>query len=500
MARPGKPDTPATATPSAAKPAATPALDARRRAAQQRREQLQQQLRQGNLNRVQRQELRTLNRQDRAAKVQERRLQNAEQRLDRLQNMQRNGNRLGRAQQRELNRLQAMPQLRDRLQARQQQPQVSPGQIAQRRAARITAQQAQAGRFAAQFRNRALAMQQGNRAIYDGRRALRLAARAAWLRNAYARYVPWRSAVYWPYAYSDVFYYTFWPAAYEPGYWAYVYDDFFDSVFFPDGAPYVEYAEGPYEGPYHARATTGSAPRRDVPGRVTQEARQVCAEPEKGVTAWPFDRIAAAVQPSTEQKPLLQEMEQAAERAAERLKEACPESLPMTPAGRLQAMTLRLQGTLEAVKLVRPPLERFYESLSDEQKARFNEIGPEFGRDNRKAQQTAQQGDCGGEKSGLSSLAVDRIEDVVQPTETQLGGLDRLSEALGKAVDVLQKACPTTVATTPVGRMEAMQQRLEAMIEAASIVRPALDDFYASLNNEQKAKFNRLSRQTAQAN
>ena len=79
--------------------------------------------------------------------------------------------------------------------------------------------------------------------------------------------MPWRSAIYWPYAYTDVFYYTFWPQAYEPGYWAYVYDDFFDGVFFPDGAPYVEYAEGLYEGPY-ARATTGSAPRRDVPGRL----------------------------------------------------------------------------------------------------------------------------------------------------------------------------------------------------------------------------------------
>jgi hypothetical protein len=279
-----------------------------------------------------------------------------------------------------------------------------------------------------------------------------------------------------------------------------VYDDFFDSVFFPDGAPYVDYVEGPYEGPY-ARATTGSAPRREVPGRVEQTARQVCAEPDKGVTAWPFDRIAAAVQPSAEQKKLLEQMELAAGEAADRLKQACPENLPMTPGGRLQAMTLRLQATLDAVKLVRPPLEGFYQSLSDEQKARFNEIGPEFGRVGQRnvAPQAAKDADCGGEKSGLSGLAIDRIEDVVQPTEAQLTALDRLSDALGKAVDTLQQACPTTVATTPVGRLETMQQRLEAMIEASNTVRPALDDFYASLSNEQKAKFNRLSR-TAQAN
>jgi hypothetical protein len=333
---------------------------------------------------------------------------------------------------------------------------------------------------------------------------LRIAARAAWRRGAYARYVPWLSAVYWPYAYTDVFHYTFWPYAYEPGYWAYAYDDFFDGVFFPEGAPYIEYADGQYEGPY-ARATTGSTPSRLPPGYVSQAARQVCAEPDKGITAWPFERIAQAVQLNGDQKALLEDLKQSADKAAEGFKQACPENLPMTPPGRLQAMTMRLQATLDAVKLVRPPLEKFYESLSDEQKARFNEIGPELGRDQERSarnemQQKPQQGDCGGAKSGLSSIAIDRIEERVQPTEAQFGALDRLSEAVDKAVDTLQAACPTTIPVTPVGRLEVMQQRLEAMVEAANGVRPALEDFYASLTNEQKAKFNRLSRQTAQSN
>jgi hypothetical protein len=451
---------------------------------------LQQRLRRGDLSRTERRELRGLDRQERNAAREERRLQNAERRLDRLESLQRDGRRLSRSQQRELRTLQNAQQLRDRRQARELRQEQRVG----RRAQRVTREQAQAGRFAAQFQDR--------RDRREARRALRLAARAAWQRGAYARYVPWRSAVYWPYAYTDVFYYTFWPYAYEPAYWAYVYDDFFDGIFFPYGAPYVEYADGFYEGPY-PRETTGSAPSRSVPGRVTQAARQVCAEPDKGVTAWPFQRIAEAVRPNAEQKKLLTEMEQAADEAADRLKQACPDSLPMTPPGRLQAMTIRLQATLDAVKLVRPPLEKFYESLSDEQKARFNEIGPEIGRDEQRAtaaKKTAQPGDCGGAKSGLSGLAIDRIEDVVQPTDTQLAALDRLSDALDKAVGTLQAACPTTVAMTPVGRLEVMQQRLEAMVDAANTVRPALDDFYASLSNEQKAKFNRLSRQTAQAN
>src|SRR5262249_43552356 len=66
-------------------------------------------------------------------------------------------------------------------------------------------------------------------------------------------------------------------------------------------------------------------------------------------------------------------------------------------------------------------------------------------------------------------------------------------------VDILRDACPNTVPLTPVGRLEVMKQRLDAMIAAANAVRPALEDFYASLTDEQKAKFNRLGRQTAQS-
>jgi hypothetical protein len=463
-----------------------------RKAAQERRQQLQGRLREGNIGRAERRELHTLDRQERNAARQERRLQNAEQRFDRLQALQRDG-RLNRSQQRDLQRLRNAPQLRERLQARDQRPQLSPDQRAERRAQRVTREQAQAGRFAAQSRNRF-----GERR--EARRALPLAARAAWQRGAFARYVPWRGAVYWPYAYTDVFYYTFWPRAYEPAYWAYAYDDFFDGVFFPDGAPYVEYAGGLYEGPY-AAATTGSAPNRGTPGRITPAVRESCAEPDKGITAWPFRQIADAVRPNAEQEELLAQLERAAEEAAERLKQACPENLPMTPPGRLEAMTLRLRATLDAVKLVRPPLEKFYDSLTDEQKARFNEIGPEMARVGRSAaaRQAEKQDDCAGAKAGLSTLAVDRIEDVVRPTDAQLAALDRLSGALDKAVDMLQAACPTTLALTPVGRLETMEQRLQAMIEAANMVRPALEHFYASLSNEQKARFNRLSRRTAQA-
>jgi hypothetical protein len=44
-----------------------------------------------------------------------------------------------------------------------------------------------------------------------------------------------------------------------------------------------------------------------------------------------------------------------------------------------------------------------------------------------------------------------------------------------------------------------MQKRLEAMIEAANTVRPALEEFYGSLDNEQKARLNQLGRNGARS-
>jgi ribosomal protein L20A (L18A) len=51
---------------------------------------------------------------------------------------------------------------------------------------------------------------------------------------------------------------------------------------------------------------------------------------------------------------------------------------------------------------------------------------------------------------------------------------------------------------TPPGRLDAMEKRLRAMVNAAKTVRPALEGFYASLTSEQKARFNRIGRSLAE--
>jgi hypothetical protein len=67
-------------------------------------------------------------------------------------------------------------------------------------------------------------------------------------------------------------------------------------------------------------------------------------------------------------------LQDASVKAAEGLKVNCPDYQTLTPTGRVEAMEKRLEATLGAVRAVQPALAKFYNSLSDEQKARFNSL------------------------------------------------------------------------------------------------------------------------------
>jgi len=143
---------------------------------------------------------------------------------------------------------------------------------------------------------------------------------------------------------------------------------------------------------------------------------------------------------------------------------------------------------IEAVQIVRTPLEKFYASLSDEQKQLFDKMGSEGA---ASASAADPQKLCA-DKSGATNVPVQRIEQVVQPNAQQQAALDALKAAAAKAADQLQSSCPTAMPLTPVARLDAASARLTAIAAAMDTVRPALESFYASLSDEQKAKFNTM--------
>ncbi len=244
------------------------------------------------------------------------RIDRLQQRVQQLQSQHPQGLPEQRAQQRLLQTQQRLLRQEERLQqrnlARQQELGTQPS------AARAAAAQAAArGRFAARFANAdPQAAESARSARHNG-----WAPRHAWRRGLRAVFVPWAGHVFWPYAYSDIFEYTFWPHAYDPGYWAYAYDDFVDTVFWGTGSPYAAYASlGPAEDRESDGVTTGSRPR-ERSGENQQALKQLCSEPEKGITGWPIDSIGKAVEPTPEQRILLDELKSAATKAADAFKE-----------------------------------------------------------------------------------------------------------------------------------------------------------------------------------
>jgi LTXXQ motif family protein len=290
----------------------------------------------------------------------------------------------------------------------------------------------------------------------------------------------WVGPWFWPYAYGDVFYYALWPADYwdyDP-FWVYGYGDIYAGIFSPYS--YDEYVQGP-----------------DAPARMTaltQQIAQSCSDEAAEVTGWPIDQIQDAVKPNQQQTALLDDLGNAVVKASEEIKSHCPTSVSFTPTGRLDEMQQRLQGLVQAVNIVSPPLTKFYDSLNDEQKARFNDIGTNGpGAQPTQASKPANpQTEC---DASVMAWPTDQIDREVHPTDAQRAKLHALQSAAANAANAIKTACPSEIPSTPPARLAAVGKHLQAMLQAVQTIRPALDDFYNSLTDDQKARFNTMGRQ-----
>ena len=291
--------------------------------------------------------------------------------------------------------------------------------------------------------------------------------------------------LFWPYAYDDFLDYTFYPYAYDT-FWPSAYNDVYDGIIGVYGFS---------TGPAYVGSGTGSA-YVATPGQPQQPSAAVtsyvCTGQTAGVTDWRINEIAQIVEPDDAQRSALDELKTAMTKAIDILKAACPTDLPSTPTGRIEAMHVRLSALLESVRTVHAPLAKFYDLLTDEQKARFNTL-PSGDDQNEPEQRKELTELCSERASGIASLPIERMERAVRPDEAQRAPLRDLRDAIARAGELLKTDCPTYRPITPVVRIDAMEKRLDAMLRAVSTVQPALQKFYGSLTDEQKERFNRLA-------
>jgi hypothetical protein len=143
---------------------------------------------------------------------------------------------------------------------------------------------------------------------------------------------------------------------------------------------------------------------------------------------------------------------------------------------------------IKAIRTVRSPLERFYEALGDDQRERFNAInGSTEG-----ARSSDMAALCSQLAGSLIDLPAHRIEQVVRPAVQQQSAFDDLKKATQKAVDQIKSSCPTAVPKSPVAQLDTVETRLSVVADAIKAVRPDLRKFYASLSDDQRARFNTM--------
>ena len=316
----------------------------------------------------------------------------------------------------------------------------------------------------------------------------------------------WVGPVFWPFLLGDLFSYALWPYDYDYPFWSY------GTALDYDYGPYVPaYGYYGYNGlsniyGYSGYATGGGHVRYatragQIPPDVTQippDVTQSCGGFAPGVTGFPIDLIRQAIDPTGEQITFLDDLAAASSKASAILNASCPSEPPLTPPARLDAVESRLEATIQAIEIVRPPLVNLYASLSDEQSQRLNAIGAKEARygsgtaASRSSGAAALASLCGDQATNFTRLPSQRIQEIVKPIGPQESALEDLKQASAKAANELRASCPKQSAESLVARLDDMTAQLDAMVRAVKSLHPTLATFYASLSDEQKAQFNNM--------
>jgi len=207
--------------------------------------------------------------------------------------------------------------------------------------------------------------------------------------------------------------------------------------------------------------------------------------------AW-IARIEHAITPAAPQREALEQLRSALMQAIERITAACPSPPPATPTERLQAIQDRIWAMRDTLLTIRQPFESFYSSLTQEQHWRLN-------RDSDAREIGARGGDGRGEMcadpAAIDERPLRAIERAVRPTEQQRASLDALRLGSAGMTQLIMSSCPTYPLLGHMGRFAAASDRLDVMLFAVMTIAPAVQGFYGSLDDRQRAGFHRTVRQ-----
>jgi hypothetical protein len=279
---------------------------------------------------------------------------------------------------------------------------------------------------------------------------------------------PTEAKTYWPGAHEDLIGYIFWPRDYDEKLWGHGFAEILSAVLVP------------------AATRTASA---DTAANATEAETSKLCGPQGDSADWPNGRVAETLRamvgdapPTQAQQAAIEGLQKALGEALKAVRSACADIVSAPPAVRMQTMLDRLWAIRVAGYLVREPLKTFYASLDGEQKKKFE----------RGITDTAALDVCAA--ASTAKIPFTLLERTIRPTAEQRKSIAALQRKIEQASQSLRASCPLKPPATPIARLDAALDRVDAITYAAGNLAPAFGEFYASLTEAQRTRLSELAR------
>jgi hypothetical protein len=290
-------------------------------------------------------------------------------------------------------------------------------------------------------------------------------------------------AAFWPIAAPDAFEdmigYAFWPQEYGRQFWSHGPRDILRAMTAPAAA--------------FAALDDDPPPRARLPALVSSahaapNDRAICIARVKDQAMRPLDRVADTIRLTPEQQQGLETLRSHVRDAIDAEAAACRGDLPATQPERLRAMIDGLWAMRYAEFRIHPALETFHNSLTDAQKAQLAEEPQTVG--SSEAAPVVTPAAVCSEPVASNANPFGPLQRALRPTDEQRKSLQMLYGASMEMAQFLNTTCPAETPATPMARLDAASDRVMALLHAAMGIEPMLGQFYATLSDQQRRRFN----------
>jgi hypothetical protein len=291
----------------------------------------------------------------------------------------------------------------------------------------------------------------------------------------------------WPTAYEDVVGFTLWPKEYGERLRVHGIGDVLSTALAPSASIAARTGlNRRLDNVRQARADDpNNAPAANIP------VARSCGSVDLTAADWPIAQISSMIELTDAQRGTLDQLKTALNDAVSSIKSHCRDDANQGPVERLRAMQNALWAVHDATQLIRAPLARFYDSLTEEQKHTFTAPAqPQTGGRTLSRSDMARMCDL----PASADAPMRQIEQSLRPTKAQRASLELLQKKSFEMGQFLMASCLKPMPATPAERLDAAADRLTAVIFAASNVNMALNDFTSQLSEEQKTRLNSLVR------